>query len=85
MIDEFAGIGFQNKNDEGWGYGDKVKSQEAYINRLHSLVGSIVAMDYIAGFCITQTTDVYQEINGLLDFDRIEKVDKELLRKAITQ
>lgn len=85
IIDEFAGIGFQNNNDEGWGYGDKVQSQNAYITRLHSLIKSIVEMEYITGFCVTQTTDVYQEINGLLDFDRVEKVDKELLRKAITQ
>lgn len=85
MIDEFAGIGFQNKDDEGWGYGDKVTSQKSYIERLHALIGAVVSMDHIAGFCITQTTDVYQEINGLLDFDRLPKVDIELLRKAITQ
>jgi len=85
MIDEFAGIGFQNKDDEGWGYGDKVTSQKSYIERLHALIGAVVSMDRIAGFCITQTTDVYQEINGLLDFDRLPKVDIELLRKAITQ
>lgn len=85
MIDEFAGIGFQNKDDVGWGYGDKVTSQKSYIERLHALIGAVVSMDHIAGFCITQTTDVYQEINGLLDFDRLPKVDIELLRKAITQ
>ena len=85
MIDEFAGIGFKTNDDEGWGYGDKVKSKEAYVERLASLVKVIRENKNICGFCVTQTTDVYHEINGLLDFDRNPKADMELLRKAITQ
>ena len=42
-------------------------------------------MDYICGFCVTQLTDTYQEINGLMDFDRNYKANKEELRKAIIQ
>ena len=85
MIDEFAGIGFKTNDDEGWGYGDKVKSKEAYVERLASLVKVIRENKNICGFCVTQTTDVYHEINGLLDFDRNPKADMELLNKAITQ
>lgn len=85
MIDEFAGIGYQKNNDKGWGYGDSVNSESAYVNRLSSLVKAIRECDTICGFCVTQITDVYQEINGLLDFDRNYKADKELLRKAIIQ
>ncbi len=85
MIDEFAGIGFRTANDEGWGYGDKVTAKEQFVNRLSSLIETITAKQDIAGFCITQITDVYQEINGLLDFDRSEKADFETLRKAITK
>lgn len=85
MVDEFAGIGFRTANDEGWGYGDKVTAKEQFVNRLSSLVATITSKQDIAGFCITQITDVYQEINGLLDFDRSEKADFETLRKAITK
>ena len=85
MIDEFAGIGFKTNDDEGWGYGDKVRSKEAYVERLASLVKVIRENKNICGFCVTQTTDVYHEINGLLDFDRVPKADMELLRKAIEQ
>ncbi len=85
MIDEFAGIGFKTNSDEGWGYGDKVQSQEAYINRLKGLVKAVRDSQGICGFCVTQTTDVYHEINGLLDFDRKPKVDIEKIREAIIQ
>lgn len=85
MIDEFAGIGFKTNDDEGWGYGDKVSSKEAYVNRLASLVKVLRENPYICGFCVTQTTDVYHEINGLLDFDRKPKASMELMNKAITQ
>ena len=76
---------YQNKNDEGWGYGDKVSSEELYVKRLSSLIKVIREMDYICGFCVTQLTDTYQEINGLMDFDRNYKANKEELRKAIIQ
>ena len=83
VLSEFAGIGYQNGSDEGWGYGDKVKSSEAYVNRLASLVAAVRKIDGICGFCITQLSDVEQEINGLLDYDREPKADFEKLAKAI--
>ena len=83
ILSEFAGIGYQNGNDEGWGYGDKVASDEAYLTRLTSMVKAVRAMDGMCGFCITQLTDVEQEINGLLDFDRKPKADFEKLKEAI--
>ena len=38
----------------------------------------------VEGFCYTQLTDVQQEQNGLLDFERVPKVDPDLIR-PITQ
>ena len=84
ILSEFAGIGYQNGNDKGWGYGDCVLSDDAYIDRLTSMVKAVRAIDGICGFCITQLTDVEQEINGLLDFDRIPKAKMEQLKKAIS-
>lgn len=85
LIDEFAGIGFKNKSDDGWGYGDKVTAREQFVSRLSSLVATLTQHQDIAGFCITQITDVYQEINGLTDFDRVTKDEIATLRKAILQ
>ncbi len=36
------------------------------------------------GFCYTQFTDVEQEINGLLTYDRKPKADLEAIRKIVT-
>jgi hypothetical protein len=36
----------------------------------------------VEGFCYTQLTDVEQETNGLLTFDRVPKVEPSLLRAA---
>lgn len=83
IISEFAGIGYQNGTDKGWGYGDKVNSEEAYIERLTSMVKSIRNIDGVCGFCITQLTDVEQEINGLADIDRKLKAKLDELIKAI--
>lgn len=85
MVDEFAGIGFRSKDDNGWGYGDSVLNKDHFVDRLSSLIATITNKQEIAGFCVTQITDVYQEINGLCDFDRIAKADIEKLRKAILQ
>lgn len=83
LIDEFMGIGFENKEDKGWGYGDKVVNQEQFIRRIHDLSKVVQNIPEVNGFCITQITDVYQEINGLYDFDRQEKAPIEEMKKAI--
>jgi len=85
MIDEFAGIGFKKNGDEGWGYGDKVVDESAFTERLKGLIKAVVGRHEISGFCVTQLTDTYQEINGLYDFDRELKADAEEIRRAILQ
>jgi hypothetical protein len=37
----------------------------------------------VDGFCYTQLTDVEQEINGLLTYDRIPKAPVEKIREII--
>ncbi|MDD4076923.1 MAG: glycoside hydrolase family 2 TIM barrel-domain containing protein [Bacilli bacterium] len=86
IISEFVGTGFENGHEnKGWGYGDKVRSSEQYIERLNQLVKVVRSNERICGFCITQLTDVQIEINGLLDIDRVPKADIQVLKKAITQ
>ncbi|WJH35702.1 glycoside hydrolase family 2 [Paenibacillus sp. CC-CFT747] len=79
IISEYGGIAFQS--DKGWGYGNQVGSEEAFLERFRSITEAIQAFDYISGYCYTQITDVQQEINGLLTEDRKPKVNLEAIRK----
>ena len=82
VIGEFGGHGFPVKNhlwkpgSRQWGYGglpsDKEEWKERYIVSLRKL--SELRSQGIAGGVYTQTTDVEDEINGLLTYDR--KVSK---------
>lgn len=74
IISEYGGIAFDN-DKEGWGYGDKVDSEEAFIKRFEDITDAIKESPYICGFCYTQLSDVQQEVNGLMDIQRNFKVD----------
>jgi hypothetical protein len=37
----------------------------------------IASLKFLAGFCYTQLTDIEQEINGLLTYDRKPKISPE--------
>ena len=78
IISEFGGIAF--KSEEGWGYGNQVDSEEAFLDRFEKITQAIKDTDYISGYCYTQVTDVQQEVNGLLGEDRKPKVPLERIR-----
>jgi hypothetical protein len=73
LISEFGGIAFDS--DHGWGYGYSVKTKEEFINRLSGLTNAILDMKDVSGYCLTQFTDVEQEVNGLLNSNRIPKIE----------
>lgn len=78
IISEYGGIAF--KGDKGWGYGSMVQSEEEFLRRYKEITQAIKDVPYICGYCYTQTTDVQQEINGLLTEDRKPKVDLNKIR-----
>lgn len=80
IISEYGGIAFDG-GQEGWGYGNKVASEEEFISRFEAVTKAIQELPYVCGYCYTQVTDVQQEINGLMDMDRNFKVDPEIIRK----
>jgi hypothetical protein len=45
------------------------------------VIKAVYASKIIHGFCYTQLTDVEQEVNGLLTYDRKPKCDLEEIRK----
>lgn len=80
MLTEYGGIAFEKNKDEGWGYGQMVKDEQDFIQRLKSLTDAIQSLPFCSGYCVTQLTDVQQEMNGLLDEDRNPKVPLEAIR-----
>ncbi|SET24970.1 glycoside hydrolase family 2 protein [Paenibacillus sp. NFR01] len=78
IISEYGGIAF--KSEQGWGYGDPVEHEEAFLERFGSLTGAIKAIPFITGYCYTQLTDVQHEMNGLLTEDRKPKVTPDKIR-----
>lgn len=86
IVTEFGGIAFSRDTDgTNWGYGDSEKDEESFLRRLDGLIHAIVSSRTTSGFCYTQLTDVYQEVNGLLTSDRVPKCDIGRIRKVITQ
>lgn len=80
IISEYGGIAFSN-NQVGWGYGNKVVDEKAFIERYDDITSAIKALDYCCGFCYTQVSDVQQEINGLMNEDRSFKLSPEAIRE----
>jgi len=79
VISEFGGIAMSGA--AGWGYGETVADEAAFIKRFDAITTAIKRLPYVAGYCYTQLTDVQQEVNGLLDHDHGLKVDGELIRQ----
>ncbi|NLU52191.1 MAG: glycoside hydrolase family 2 [Clostridiaceae bacterium] len=79
MMTEFGGISYQKSDWEGWGYSNAT-SDDDFAKRYHAVVSAILESPLIQGFCYTQITDVEQEINGLLTYDRKPKIDPAIIR-----
>ncbi|MNO20674.1 Beta-glucuronidase [compost metagenome] len=79
IISEFGGIAF--RSEQGWGYGNQVDNEEAFLERFGSITGAIRAIPFISGYCYTQITDVQNEVNGLLTEDRKPKISLKKIRE----
>ncbi len=85
FLSEFGGISYimpgQKVSDAAWGYAGLEKNGEAAFARLSKLYQGIRDTPAFIGICYTQLTDVEQEINGLMTFDRKPKFDVAELKK----
>ena len=79
LISEYGGIAFQT--EDGWGYGNQVADEKAFLERFRNIAMAIKSLPYSVGFCYTQVTDVQQEVNGLYTSLREPKVDIGEIRK----
>jgi hypothetical protein len=83
LITEFGGIAFATVDPESWGY-RTVSDADGLLERYGSLVFALLGSEVVQGFCYTQLTDVEQEINGLLTYDRRPKADLSRIREITT-
>lgn len=79
LVTECGGIAFRVGDEQGWGYkdaGSAAELEESY----RKLVTALLDAPLVQGFCYTQFTDVQQEVNGLLTYDREPKVPLATIR-----
>jgi beta-galactosidase/beta-glucuronidase len=85
LLSEFGGIAYIPEGHqvppESWGYAGVEKTSESALSRLRGLYDAIARIPAIAGVCYTQLTDVEQEVNGLMTYDRKLKFDSKTLRE----
>lgn len=84
LITECGGISYKVSETEGWGY-TSVQNEQDFIEEYKRLISSLYQSKVIFGFCYTQLTDVEQETNGLLTYDRKWKTNPENIRKVNEQ
>lgn len=84
-LSEFGGIAFippgHQVPAESWGYSGVEKTAQGALERLRGLYSAIAKVPAWAGLCYTQLTDVEQEVNGLMTYDRKPKFDVKIVRE----
>jgi len=93
VVGEFGGHGFPveghlwNPKARNWGYGGLPKDKNEWLERYKTSIAKLVELKKqgIAGGVYTQTTDVEPEINGLLTYDRVPKLDPTWLKEQTSQ
>lgn len=79
LLTEFGGIGFDVSGQPGWGY-TSVENETEFVEEYRRVMAAVYASKGLWGYCYTQITDVEQEINGLLTYDRQPKCQLSLIR-----
>lgn len=80
ILTEFGGIGYDVSGEKGWGY-TSVNNEDEFLDDYGRIMDAVYASNGLWGYCYTQLTDVEQEINGLLTYDRKPKCDINEIRK----
>ncbi|MBQ6960181.1 MAG: glycoside hydrolase family 2 [Clostridia bacterium] len=81
LLTEYGGIAMaKDLGENGWGYNEAEKDEESFLDRFAAITRAFRHMPGFQGYCYTQLTDVFQEVNGLLDMDRRPKVSIDAIR-----
>lgn len=80
LITECGGINYRSNYSSNWGY-TSATNEADFLQQYEHVIHTILHSDIIYGFCYTQLSDVEQETNGLLTYDRVPKCDPEKIRR----
>lgn len=80
LLTEFGGIGFDVSGESGWGY-TSVSNEEEFLDDYNRIMEAVYASDGLWGYCYTQLSDVEQEINGILTYNRKPKCNLSKIRE----
>jgi beta-galactosidase/beta-glucuronidase len=88
MLTEFGGIAFARDLDayeklSAWGY-SVTSSVVEFQRKFSELLASVNQIEIFSGFCYTQLTDTFQEVNGLLYADRTPKFDVQVMAAVVS-
>lgn len=85
LLTECGGMGYTPTDLEGdeFAYGELPKSPEELLQRFESVAETIDNATQLSGYVWTQLTDIQQEINGVLYFDRTPKLPIDQIRKVM--
>lgn len=82
VLSEFGGVGLTaqvgtttGEGVKAWAYGAPEADIEKFLGRYRDQIEGLASIKELAGMCYTQLTDVGQEMNGLLTYDRKPKCD----------
>ena len=81
IVSEFGGVALAGSEGFGW---SEASDPGSLLQTYRGLVEALMAPGPVEGFCYTQLTDIEQERNGLLTFEREPKIDPGSIR-PITQ
>ena len=81
LVTEFGGVKYAPVSDvaHSWGYCE-ASNPEAYAKKVAELTQALLESPLVQGYCYTQLTDVETEENGLLTYDRRQKIPLETIR-----
>lgn len=80
FVSEFGGFRFAPEAAGSWGYGDNVETLDDFYHRFEAVCRSLLDNPSMFGYCYTQLTDIFPELNGIYRFDRAAKFDAKRLQ-----
>ena len=84
LLTECGGVGYGRFSESDFSYGDLPETEVLLQETIQEIAKMIRAAPKLQGFVWTQLTDVQQEVNGLLYFDRTPKLPIETLHEIIS-
>ncbi len=85
LLTECGGVGFGFHGDNDFSYGDLPRTERELEESIRRITDMIETGGVLQGFVWTQLTDIQQEINGLLYFDRRPKLPLATLREIFSR